>query len=89
MSLTPEEIRIIGISAPQLLGMLRTREERILGKIYGEFRNGKTDHLASLAEWASVRDQIHEINSVLNGHMKQQERLHADASRRDPEGSNI
>lgn len=65
MTLTPDELRIIGMSGPSWLRMLRAREERIISRMYGEFRNGRTDHLASLAEMACVRDQIHEIETAI------------------------
>lgn len=65
MSLTPDELRIIGMSGPSWLRMLRAREERIISRMYGEFRNGKTDHLAAIAELACVRDQVHEIESAM------------------------
>lgn len=64
-SLTDEDIRILGFAAPVVLRMLRTREERIISRMYGEFRNGKTDHLSSIAELACIRDQINEINTAL------------------------
>lgn len=62
---TPDELRMLGQCAPILLMMLKSREERIIARMYGEFRNGKTDHLAALAELACVRDQIHEIKAAL------------------------
>lgn len=72
--LTNDEIRMLGHAAPILIKMLRAREERIITRIYGEFRNGKTDHLASLAEIACIRDQIHEINAALErGHQEKRE----------------
>lgn len=61
----PDELRIISISAPVWIKMLRAREVRVLNRIYGEFRNGKTEHTAALAEFASIRDQIHEITTAL------------------------
>ncbi len=78
IKLTEEEVRIIGLSAPQLYKMLHAREERILNKMYGEFRAGKTDQILTLAEWASVRDQLNEITNVLNQHNKQETKKHAN-----------
>lgn len=65
MSLSPDELRIIGMAGPAWINMLRRREERILSRIYGEFRNGKLEHTAALAEFACVRDQIHEIENSI------------------------
>lgn len=62
---SPDELRMIGIGGPIWLQMLKSREERIVSKIYGEFRNGKTDHLSAIAELACVRDQINEITNAL------------------------
>lgn len=73
-----EEIRLLGISAPILLKLLRKREDRILNKIYGEFSNGKHDQLTNLAEWVSVRSQIHEMNSALQTNTQQEEKRHAN-----------
>lgn len=66
MILTDDEIRMVSLCAPVLMRMLKAREDRIVLRIYGEFRNGRTDYVAAVAELACVRDQIHEINSVLN-----------------------
>jgi hypothetical protein len=71
--LTNDEIRVLGMCAPVIIRMLKTREERIIARMYGEFRNGKTEHLASLAEIACIRDQIHEINSAI-GRLEQEKR---------------
>jgi hypothetical protein len=73
-----EEIRLLGISAPVLLRLLRKREDRILNKIYGEFTTGKHDQLTNLAEWVSVRSQIHEMNSALRNNEDQEEKRHAN-----------
>lgn len=72
-----EEIRLLGISAPVLLRLLKKREDRILNKIYGEFTTGKHDQLTNLAEWVSVRSQIHEMNSALRNNELQEEKRHA------------
>lgn len=78
---TPEEIRIIGLAAPQVLKLLENREERILNKIYGEWQNGKIEHTAALAEWACVRSQMNEIKTVLSQHHKQEDKKHEPANR--------
>jgi hypothetical protein len=70
------EIKLLGLSAPALMKMLRHKEQRILGTLYGEFKGGKTDFLARIAEWSCVRDQIYDIESVLRQHEKQEEILH-------------
>lgn len=64
---TPDEIRLLGFSAPLLLRMLEAREVRVINKIHGEFRAGKTDQTLSLAELSCLRDITNEIKSVLNG----------------------
>lgn len=65
MSLAPDELRIIGMSGAVWIRMLRDREERLMAKMYGEFRNGKTDHLTTIAEFACTRDQINELISAM------------------------
>ncbi len=65
MQLDNGEIAQIAHAGPLILKMLRRREQMILDKIFGEFRAGKTDHTASLAEYCSVRDQISELTSAL------------------------
>lgn len=62
---TPDELRLIAHAAPQMIRMLRAREERVIQRMYGEFRAGKENQLSALAELACVRDQIAEIQSVL------------------------
>lgn len=76
------EIKLLGLSAPALMKMLRSKEQRILGSMYGEFKSGKTDFVARLAEWVCVRDQIHEIESVLRQHEKAEDKKH-EQSRND------
>lgn len=71
MTFSPDQLRMIGVGAPLWLQMLKDREDRIVSKIYGEFRNGKTDFLSLIAELACVRDQIHEITSALAQNNKQ------------------
>lgn len=83
MTLHPEEIRILGLSAPVLLKMLKGREDRILQKIYGEFKNGNTDLALMLAEFTCLRDQINDITTVLRAHEKEEEKRHADTNRAD------
>lgn len=67
-NLSGDELRIITAYAPVLLKLLRNREARILSQIYGEFRNGKTEHTAKLAEFCSIRDQINEITNAAKLH---------------------
>lgn len=81
--LNAEEIRLVALCAPQLIKLLEAREARILNRIYGEWRNGKTEHLTSLAEWASVRDQLSEIKNAIRTNDKQEDRKHANADRAD------
>ena len=63
--MTQDELRIVGMSGPIWIPMLRAREKRILDRIYGEFRNGKFEHIAALAEFSCVRDQITEIENAI------------------------
>lgn len=64
--LTSDETRILGLCAPTVIKMLKGKEDKIIARMYGEFRNGKTEHLAALAELACVRDLIHEINMSID-----------------------
>lgn len=73
MNFTPDELRLIGVAGSVMLRMLKSREERIIARMYGEFRNGKTDHLASLAELACVRDQANEITNAMQQNENQRE----------------
>lgn len=72
MNYTPDELRLVALSAPTWISVLQAREERILAKIYGELRNGRTDERA-LAEFACVRDQIHELRSAIKQNEKGQQ----------------
>ncbi len=60
-----DEIRIISLAAPVLLKMLRKKEETVIRRICGEFRNGHTEQTANLAELCSIRDMCHEITTGL------------------------
>lgn len=79
--LTEDEVRLLGLAAPQILKMLEAREVRLANAIHGNFKNGKHDQTVALAEWISVREQINEIKSVLQQHEKQEEKRHADTTR--------
>lgn len=65
MKFTPDELRLVGLAGPMMLRMLRAREENLIQRIYGEYKNGKTDHLASIAELACIRDQTNEITFAM------------------------
>lgn len=67
-SLSDDEVRILSLNAPENLKLLRFREVRILNQIYGEFKNGKTDHITNLATWCCIRDQIRELETILKQH---------------------
>lgn len=60
-----DELKIIGLAGPVFIRMLREKERITLEKIYGDFRNGKTNFLTLIAEYATVRDQIKDIESAL------------------------
>jgi len=79
MKFDQTELRVLGLSAPTILKMLREREARVLGKIYGEIRNGKPDQAMALAEFACIRDLINEITSALQQHNAHEEKTHATA----------
>ena len=61
MIFDPDELRILSMSAPIFLKILRDREKRITDRMCGEFRNGKVEQISNLAELCSVRDQLREI----------------------------
>lgn len=65
MIFTSDELRLIGVHGNLWIKILKSREERIISKIYGEFKNGKENHLTAIAELASARDQINELISAL------------------------
>lgn len=65
MNFSPDDLRIIALSSTVFIRMLRTREENIVARMVGDFRNGKVDHLASIAELACVRSQLHEITAAV------------------------
>ena len=65
MSFTPDELRMIGVSGGIWLRMLRSREERIFQRIYGDYKSGKIDQSQAIAEFACVRDQINEIAAAI------------------------
>jgi hypothetical protein len=70
MTFTDDEIRILGLCAPTVLRMLKAKEEKIIARMYGDFRNGKSDYSSVVAELACMRDLQHEIQSALARHEK-------------------
>ena len=65
MSFTPDELRLLAVSGPTWITMLRARADRIVARIHADYRSGKTDHLTSIAELICVREQINEITSAI------------------------
>lgn len=61
----PDELNILAYSAPVFLKLFRDREKRVLDRLYGEYRSGKTDFTNLIAEYAVIREQIHEITTAL------------------------
>lgn len=61
----PDEMRIISLAAPVLLKVLKKKEEEVIRRIVGEFRNGHTEQTANLAELCSIRSISHEITTGL------------------------
>jgi hypothetical protein len=72
-SFHPDELRLVVLSAPAILKMLKAREDRVVNRIYGDFRAGKTDQIPAVAELAVIRDMIHEIQSVVQTANKEQQ----------------
>lgn len=64
-SFSADEVRLIEVGAPIFLKMLKDREKRIFDRIYGNFRNNQKDFLTDIAEFATIREQINEINNVI------------------------
>lgn len=65
MTFSPDELRLVSVSHVVFIRMLKEREENIIARMVGDFRNGKTDYVAAVAELACVRGQIHEITSAV------------------------
>ena len=65
MNFTRDELRLLAVSGPTWITLLRSREERIINRIHADYRSGKTDHLAAIAELISTREQIKEIESAI------------------------
>ena len=75
MRMAEDELRMLGMSAPTLLKLLRAREARVLGRMHAEFKAGNRDQLTNLAEFATIRDQINDITSALRA-FEHQEGMH-------------
>lgn len=65
MTFSPDELRLVSVSHVVFIRMLKEREENIIARMVGDFRNGKVDYIASVAELACVRGQIHEITTAV------------------------
>lgn len=66
MAFNEDDLQVLGMSGGLWLRILEKKEKQILDRIYGNFRAGKLEHTAALAEFCSVRDQISEIRMGLN-----------------------
>lgn len=65
MRFEDDELKIMSVAGPMFVKMLREREQKIMKKLYGEFRSGKTDLLTLIAEFAVVREQLNELITAL------------------------
>lgn len=65
IGLHPDETRVLGMAAPSILRMLKVREERLITRMYGDFRAGKHEQTAALAELACLRELTRDINQAL------------------------
>lgn len=63
---TRDELHLIAVSGRIWLQVLESREKRLLNKIHGSVRAGDHNQLANLAEFASLRDQMHEIRTAID-----------------------
>lgn len=61
-----DDLKILRISGPIILKGLDARMKMCLDRMYGAFRSGKTEFIADIAEFATIREQINEINNALN-----------------------
>lgn len=80
MTYSTDDLSLLTVYGPVMLRMLQARESRLLNKLYGDFRNGNHNPITQLAEWASVRDQINEINNGLRQAETTKEQLHANSN---------
>lgn len=65
MTLTPDEFTAIGHAGPAFISMLRIQEEVVVGRMYGNFRNGQKDFLSDIAELACIRGLIHQVTTAM------------------------
>lgn len=65
MKMHEDELRLMGMAAPQILKLLKTREERVLQRMHATFKAGDEHQISNLAEFATLRDLINDVNSAL------------------------
>lgn len=65
IQLGSDELRVIGLAGPALITLLRAREERVISRMYGAFRNGERDHLTAVAELSCVRSIIEDVENAI------------------------
>lgn len=63
--LTADEKAVLGTLGPTWIECLEQRKERIIQRVFGEYRAGKTDFLASVAELSVTIEQINETKSAI------------------------
>jgi len=60
----PDELRMLGFSAPLLLKLLKTREESVINQMYGDFNAGKLDQVQNLARLSALRELQQQLNAA-------------------------
>lgn len=73
---TADEARLLGVSTPQILKILRLREKNLLDRIYGEVKQGNLNQAAALAEFGCLRDIQNDIENTLKRHAAQEEKAY-------------
>ncbi len=63
-----DEARILAISAPALLPIIRRRQEQSLSRLLGFFRSGLTDLSPAVAEYAAFTELLREIELKISKH---------------------
>jgi hypothetical protein len=67
MHLSPDQFRKLALAAPEYLALIHKRERLTLDKLYAGYKNAESAEslMRLLAEYAVIRDQIHELTTTL------------------------
>lgn len=63
---SPDELASLRIGGPAIIKSIQNSMQNVLDRMTGDFRAGKTDFLAHVAEYSALKSQLFNLTSALD-----------------------